>query len=498
MAQPRKILLADPDIDAVRELTRALRQKGHQVHYAPDGSRALELSVLRHPDLVLFDEACTLLDARTFGQILRTNPRTEDIPVVLTTTAYDSDKVRGLRDGYLKKPFNLDEVLARIDHIFRRAEAAKDLKGDSGEIEGSLSQLSIPDLMQILGMNKRSGRLSLSRGAERGEIFMGDGRAVNAKIGHVEGEKALFRLLGWSEGSFSFAPGPATARVRINRHMDDALLEAMRHADESARLLPQLPPKHTRLQLAPEAQLPTEQHPVTAQVVELLGQPRTLAEIVDLAPATDLDVLSVLSTLMQKGVARIADQQDDDGGRGPLLGPAEIHALRARIFRGRSSTRTAVAKVFLCAGGPAPTRKLLSGLPGFSRIAAEPAALKSGFGTLGKLEINETLRVDFCVLPPGEAARPLWRPFATGTVGALMLDVSDGAMKMGRFLALDLRVPLVIVGEPVPAELQAAPAGAASVGDDLTEALRSLLVQALNPTQPAMVQIEAPLPLEAS
>src|SRR3954469_5932445 len=111
MAPSKKILIADPDLEAVRGLTRALRQKGYQVHYAPDGSRALEIAVLRHPDLTLFDDSCRLLDARTFTQILRTNPRTEDIPVVLTTATLDADKVRGLRDGYLRKPFNVDEVL---------------------------------------------------------------------------------------------------------------------------------------------------------------------------------------------------------------------------------------------------------------------------------------------------------------------------------------------------------------------------------------------------
>ncbi|HEX8698962.1 MAG TPA: DUF4388 domain-containing protein, partial [Myxococcaceae bacterium] len=196
MALVRKILIADPDLEAVRMLTRALRQKGYQVHYAPDGARALEVCVLRHPDLVLFDEGCKLLDARTFIQILRTNPRTEDIPVVLTTSSQDVDRLRGMRvAANLKKPFNLDEVLGRIEHIFRRSEAARDLKNDAQEIEGSLSQLGIPDLMQILGMNKRSGKLSLERGSERGEIFVGDGRPVNARLGRVEGEKALFRML---------------------------------------------------------------------------------------------------------------------------------------------------------------------------------------------------------------------------------------------------------------------------------------------------------------
>ncbi|HZA12965.1 MAG TPA: hypothetical protein VE618_00655, partial [Myxococcaceae bacterium] len=104
MAQARQILIADPDLESVRLLTRALRERGHQVHYAPDGSRALEVAILRHPDLTLFDEACPLLEARAFVQIIRSNPRTADIPVVLTSSTLDPDRLRGFRDGALKKP----------------------------------------------------------------------------------------------------------------------------------------------------------------------------------------------------------------------------------------------------------------------------------------------------------------------------------------------------------------------------------------------------------
>ncbi|MBX5483430.1 MAG: response regulator [Myxococcaceae bacterium] len=497
MAQQRNILIADPDLEAVRQLSRALRQRGYSVHYAPDGSRALEVSVLRHPDLTLFDEACTLLDAKTFIQILRTNPRTADIPVVLTTASLDGDKIRGFRDGVLKKPFNIDEVLARIDHIFRRAEAAKDLKSES-EIEGSLTQLGIPDLLQILAMNKRSGKLALSRGSERGEIHVGEGRPMNAKTGTVEGEKALFRLLSWAEGNFSFTPGPPPARARINRAMDDALLEGMRQADEVARVLPSLPPRNARIHLAPEVDLPKDQHPVTSQVVELLRQPRVLSELVDLAPATDLEVLTVLHTLMQKGVVRIAESEHDAAASGPLIGPAEIHALRARLFRGRAPVRTAVAKVFVCGNGPQAARRIIAGVPNLQLVAAEPAAITSGFGTLGRYEISEALQIDFCVLPPVEAARPLWRPFSAGALGALVLDDSDQAAKVARWLANELRVPLVVVGGQVPPSLQSAPAGAVAVGNDLLEALRSLLIQAMNPAQGAldqgMVTGAAPVP----
>jgi hypothetical protein len=333
--------------------------------------------------------------------------------------------------------------------------------------------------MQILGMNKRSGKLTLERGTERGEIVVVEGRPANARVGRAEGEKALFRLLVWTEGTFTFAPGGNSGKPRIQRAMDDALLEAMRQADEVNRLMPGLPPRNTRLVLSPEADLTKDQHPVTAQVVELLRQPRALGEVLDLAPATDLDVVGVLHTLLQKGVARMAEGEREEGR--PLMGPAELHSLRGRILRGKGPTKEATAKVFVCGNGPSVARRVLSQLPDIAAVAAEPTAVKSGFGTLGRLDLNELLHLDFCVLPPAEAARPLWRPFSAGGVGALLFDTSEAAVKLAYFLAWDIRMPVVMVGHPVPAELQGAPAGAASVGEDLTEAVRSLLILALNP-----------------
>jgi hypothetical protein len=66
-------------------------------------------------------------------------------------------------------------------------------------------------------------------------------------------------------------------------------------------------------------------------------------------------------------------------------------------------------------------------------------------------------------------------------VGALLFDSTEAAVKLAHFLTWDIRLPVVVIGQPVPPELQGAPAGAASVGEDLKEAMRSLLVLALNP-----------------
>src|SRR5574341_725018 len=145
MAQPRKVLIVDPDPTTVRQLAPSLRPRGYQ-----------------------------LLDARTFLRILRTNPRTERIPVVLTGESADPDKVRV--GAFLKKPFNHDEVLARIEQVFRKVEAARAVSGEGRELEGNLAQVPLADLLQILAVNRKSGSLSVEREGARGEIALAEGR----------------------------------------------------------------------------------------------------------------------------------------------------------------------------------------------------------------------------------------------------------------------------------------------------------------------------------
>ncbi len=486
MAQSRKVLIADPELTVVRPLTRALRQRGYQVTYAPDGSKALEVAVLRHPDVILYDEQCTLIEAKNYSQILGSNPRTADIPVVLTTHGGDLERLRSWREGFLKKPYNLDEVLSRIDHLCRRVEAARGLKGDAREIEGGLSQLPLADLLQILAANKRTGRLVVVNGQERGEIGLSAGRPVNARESEVEGEKALFRLLSWKEGSFAFNPGPAPTRTKIDRSMEDALLEGAHQSDERDRLLPLLPPMSTLVSLSPSAETPVAPHPVTAAVLELLRAPRTLREVLDQVDAPDLAVLSALNALLDRIV--ISPQDGKVRGAEPVLAAAEVHALRARLLRGRVARSAVVAKVIVC--GPKAGRALLRGMPGLIGVATEPGCLRSGFGTLGRLELSDALKVDFVLLPTAEAARPLWRPFSHGALGAMVLEDGDAALKLARFCGFQLRIPLVLISgagpgllsaDQIPPYLRGSPASVALVDSDFLLALRTLMRACLQP-----------------
>ena len=482
MASARKILIADPDAESVRGLMRALRERGYQLHAAPDGARALEIAVLRHPDLILFDETSRLLEARTFIQILRTNPRTEDIPVIVTGHGNDLERLRGFRDGYLRKPVNLDEVLSRLEQIFRRTEAARQLRGEASEIEGSLKQMGIADLLQILASNRRTGKIELSFAGARGEILLGEGRPVNARIAGVEGEKALFRLLAWREGTFAFTPLPSAPSARIDRGMEDALLEGMRQADEGARVSERLPSRAAFLALAPGAQLPSELHPITQQVVQAAAEPLPLSELLDRCPATDFEVLAAVASLIEKGLL-VQVERRETADVTPLLHPAELHALRAKLVRGRQSI-AAMGKVLVAGHARAVGRfaRALSRLPGFS---PERSGLAHEFGALGHIALPDQLAIELLALPTDEAYRPLWRPFGAGAVVALILD--ETGLGLAAFFANDSRVHLMLAGAAaVPQNLRRAMGGASLGPTDPVEVVRAALMLAAAPVARAI------------
>jgi DNA-binding response OmpR family regulator len=477
MPPARKILVADPDPATVRALAPALRRRGYQVHAALDGSRALQVAILRFPDLVLFDEKCALVDPRTFVRILRTNPRTERIPVVLMGEGVDVDRAR--LGTYLRKPFNQDEVLGRIEQVFRRADAAKVVSGESREIEGNLAQIPLVDLLQILAVNRKSGRLSIEREGERAEISLREGRVVDASIGAIAGEKALFRLLTRREGQFAFMPGEVSGD-RIERKIDELVLEGLRQADELARLLPALPQRPDAVELAVHpSEIPAGLHPVSAEALALLADgPRRFGDLVDRCRASDLEAARAVVALLERGYARrragaAAPPQ------GELLAAHELHALRARIARGRSSGAQTVGKVILAGGGPLARRAALARfqtVPGYRPEADAPGA----FGTLGRLSLGDGVRVDVTALPGDRAQRPLWRPFASGAVGAIVLLPADDADALLVELAKVLRLPVVVCGPSgaaVPEALRDAPA-VAFEGSDAAEALRALLAGA--------------------
>lgn len=122
----KRLLIVDDDPNLLRAVAACLRGEGYEVDTARSGDEALVHIALRLPDLIVSDIRMPRMDGYALARQLRSNPRTDLIPVIfLTAKDESSDRIAGIRSGvdaYLTKPFEPDELIAVIGNILSRVE----------------------------------------------------------------------------------------------------------------------------------------------------------------------------------------------------------------------------------------------------------------------------------------------------------------------------------------------------------------------------------------
>lgn len=119
-----KVLIADDDPQLLRALRITLGAKGYDVRTAADGAEAVRVAIDEHPDLVMLDLGMPRLDGVEVIEAIRGWSATPILVVSGRTGA--ADKVEALdagADDYVTKPFQIDELLARIRALTRRIPA---------------------------------------------------------------------------------------------------------------------------------------------------------------------------------------------------------------------------------------------------------------------------------------------------------------------------------------------------------------------------------------
>jgi len=122
-----KILIVDDEPDALEVLGFKLREAGFDPIFARDGTRALAAARDERPDLMVLDLMLPEVDGLEVCKILRRDPATAGIPVImLTARAAEMDRVIGLElgaDDYVTKPFSPRELVLRIRKLLARKQA---------------------------------------------------------------------------------------------------------------------------------------------------------------------------------------------------------------------------------------------------------------------------------------------------------------------------------------------------------------------------------------
>ena len=303
----KKILIVD-DSNVMRQMLRTeLSKKNYQVIEAQNGLEALEIATKERPDMIISDINMPVMDGWEFCWKLRKDPVLGKTPFIFLSANNEvSDRVRGIQlgaDDYIIKPFSPEELIARVQNLFQRYQKPKEVPSRS--LTGNLAKMGLPNLLQFLNMNRQTGILEIQHEEELGYIYIVEGDIVNAKVGGIEGKKALFRILSWKKGFFSFEEGEVQVEPLLRENTLKLIMNGLKQVDELERMEEKLPPRHGILHME-EGLLEDEDFDETIRdFFRLVHREKEVGKVLDKSPLTDLQVYQIIDLMLQEGLFRL-------------------------------------------------------------------------------------------------------------------------------------------------------------------------------------------------
>ena len=448
----KHILLAFRDAGEMKEFSDHISGLGLEVESAGDGARALELSIQDPPSMIVADFDLPVISGERLFQILRNNPHTAKVPFLFISDGVAD--IKGFRTGvdiFLLKPVNLEEVSVRVRQSLSIAPSSG---MGSKELEGRLNHMPLADILQFLHLNRKEGELRLKSGESSGAVFVKDGHILNAVLDGIEKEKALFRLLAWTDGKFEFIPKAVTAPRKIRGSAGGVLMEGMRQLDEFRKRESEFPSRDAVLRPRAGAEtLPKGLQPIVYEVVQISKALGRVGEIVERSSHPDYDVYVTIQGLLARGV--LAEEPAGTAGRDEVfLTNDQMISIREKIisrFSGIGSLN--YGRVLILATSGKLVQAFLAQcrrIPGLHVDARSFfSQMDNPLGPVATLRLYGGLDLTIFSIPTVRNMGPLWRAFSSNLVSLVLLWDREGAESSLKDLASAKRE--ILLGRRVPA-----------------------------------------------
>lgn len=416
-----RILSIDDSPTVQRLIDMILSSQGYQVIQASDGEEGIAKAKAEKPAVILVDFVMPKMNGFQVCKALKDDPEFKNTPIILVTSKGDKVgskfvDVLGITE-YFTKPFQPEELLAKIREVIDknragqpqqisaqgvqpakpspepppagieaivrdvvektvegllknvlpemiRKELARLQPATGAGISGNLASVRIIEVMQMLGLQRQTGKLSVSRNGEDAAIYFKDGEVVFAasrcsdsstgldgllrrtcrlpedQLRHVlrlaeatkepidavmarermlepktfadclrrHTEREVYRVMAWRDGSFCFekSPPPVFANP-IRLKVDDLLLEGARRADEWVLIQQKIPNFGMVFErmIADAAELSRRGLSETdMKVFSMIDGRRTIQEIIDISCLSDFDVAKSMFILLSVNLIR--------------------------------------------------------------------------------------------------------------------------------------------------------------------------------------------------
>ncbi len=260
-----KILVVDDDSEMLASLVDLIsKEERHEVFAAGSSEEAIEIiNNIRRIDLLVTDVVMHPVNGFELRQaLLEVYPDLMSIFV----SGYDLSEYEEVTKGarVIGKPVESDELMEAIATVENNLMAFRSMRegirAEEGEAEveaqtdvkdearttanlshvmqkqgftGKLDQFQLVDIIQMCCLSRRTGRLRLSKGVDKGVIFLQDGNIVHAASGNLTGEQAVYRIIDWDFGEFHLDEGIESEQQTIKSGWESVIMEGVRLRDES-------------------------------------------------------------------------------------------------------------------------------------------------------------------------------------------------------------------------------------------------------------------------
>jgi CheY-like chemotaxis protein len=242
-----KVLLIDANMFFAKRLTEALKREGCEVIHSAQTAYALTMLEWNMPDLILCATNLREMGAFDIPRILRADAKTAQIPIMAMGEGGEQTLMKAFRagcDDYVDRRIGAESIATQVRTFLRSQkdgfQPTQMLNTQETALEGSLSHLDLPGIIQMLGHSRQTGALHINAGVADGIIFFDTGEVSHAEMGDLIGDDAVVHIVkncdGLEKGVYKFVPGYTASTRTVLRSVTELMLEALRELDEERGL----------------------------------------------------------------------------------------------------------------------------------------------------------------------------------------------------------------------------------------------------------------------
>jgi hypothetical protein len=247
----------------------------------------------RHAKIVFQDRKAELVHLSSYGgTILNGKP-------VERAVLRDGDQIQ-IGGSLFQVAMGRNGAQAALDPGIQQAQSLMQT-AQSTAIAGTLREIRLPSLLQVLDADGVTGTLVVRQGEGEGRLHLRGGAIRHATLGRARGVKALYRMMVLEDGRFElFIPGRTPEYETVEGDLQRHLLEAMRQKDEFAVYRRRLPDDGASLGFNEGMSLnPARVPSAVYEVLAAVGQHKTVQKILELCPLPDFEICRVLLVLLE-------------------------------------------------------------------------------------------------------------------------------------------------------------------------------------------------------